>query len=310
MSFLRFVRAVLGMAVVAGCLLLAAVLLWTSFTAPHPIPTGGARARLTPFVARVQAAAALLDPACRAAPAFGPASEANSANLQALPVSPFGLQEVGWAVYAPLAAHEIDTTCAPQTRGFASALARWQGAHGMASSGTMDTVTLSAMATKWLLERPFVRAMKTGCPASPNEATLVKADATESYGGKAVLARPAALTAYRQMVAAARTETGVRAPVLTIASAYRGPLEEAARCLDGGCGNPARAHCSAHRTGLAFDLYLGGAGPNAAFSTAPQDRLALSRAPAYRWLVLNAARFGFLPYPYEPWHWEWTGAAV
>ena len=30
-------------------------------------------------------------------------------------------------------------------------------------------------------------------------------------------------------------------------------------------------------------------------------------APAYRWLVANADRFGFVNYPFEPWHWEWTG---
>ncbi|MCA1564182.1 MAG: hypothetical protein LC803_00720 [Acidobacteria bacterium] len=26
---------------------------------------------------------------------------------------------------------------------------------------------------------------------------------------------------------------------------------------------------------------------------------------AYRWLVRNAERFGFCPYFYEPWHWEY-----
>ena len=35
----------------------------------------------------------------------------------------------------------------------------------------------------------------------------------------------------------------------------------------------------------------------------------MSRTPAYRWLVANADRFGFVPYPFEPWHWEWTGEA-
>jgi LAS superfamily LD-carboxypeptidase LdcB len=28
-------------------------------------------------------------------------------------------------------------------------------------------------------------------------------------------------------------------------------------------------------------------------------------ACAYRWLVRNAERFGFCPYFYEPWHWEY-----
>jgi hypothetical protein len=27
-------------------------------------------------------------------------------------------------------------------------------------------------------------------------------------------------------------------------------------------------------------------------------------------MVANAARFGFVNYPFEPWHWEWTGAPI
>jgi LAS superfamily LD-carboxypeptidase LdcB len=35
----------------------------------------------------------------------------------------------------------------------------------------------------------------------------------------------------------------------------------------------------------------------------------MSGTPAYRWLVANAGRFGFVNYVFEPWHWEWTGEA-
>ena len=42
-------------------------------------------------------------------------------------------------------------------------------------------------------------------------------------------------------------------------------------------------------------------------SSADPNRLFQSRSAAYRWLVANAARFGFVNYPFEPWHWEWTG---
>jgi D-alanyl-D-alanine carboxypeptidase len=58
-----------------------------------------------------------------------------------------------------------------------------------------------------------------------------------------------------------------------------------------------------------MDLYVGqapGYGPD---SSADLNRRYMSRTPAYRWLVGNAARFGFAPYPFEPWHWEWTGEA-
>ena len=41
-------------------------------------------------------------------------------------------------------------------------------------------------------------------------------------------------------------------------------------------------------------------------NTSPASRLHLSRSATYRWLVQNAGRFGFVPYVYEPWHWEWV----
>ena len=40
---------------------------------------------------------------------------------------------------------------------------------------------------------------------------------------------------------------------------------------------------------------------------ADSNRLAMSKTPAYRWLTLNAGRYGFLNYAFEPWHWEWAG---
>jgi LAS superfamily LD-carboxypeptidase LdcB len=44
-------------------------------------------------------------------------------------------------------------------------------------------------------------------------------------------------------------------------------------------------------------------------SSADENRRWQAATPAYRWLVANAARFGFVNYPFEPWHWEWTGEA-
>ena len=49
-----------------------------------------------------------------------------------------------------------------------------------------------------------------------------------------------------------------------------------------------------------------GFGPD---STADPNRLLQSRSAAYGWLIVNAGRFGFVNYPFEPWHWEWTGEA-
>ena len=243
-------------------------------------------------------------------PGPSPAAIDNARTLHNEPLTPFGVQETGWAVYAPLIAHEIETGCPPETPGFATAFARWEVAHGRPATGRVDAATLSALGTVWLLRRPFVLAMKFGCPASPAESALAKADPTESYGGKTILARPGALDAYRKMRTAALQDLGGAPDLLRIASAFRGPEEEAAKCADGGCGGPARAHCSAHRTGLAFDFDLGARPGGQRFSTANEDRLYLAGTPAYRWLVAHAGRYGFAPYPYEPWHWEWTGEAV
>jgi D-alanyl-D-alanine carboxypeptidase len=246
---------------------------------------------------------------CAGAPSSQAAAVDNGASALTAPISPFGVNEFGWAVYAPMIGREIGTPCGLETPAFASALARWQGAHGLARSGRVDQPTLSILATTWLLRRPFVRAARTGCPPPPAPSDLAAAAPRESFGGKMVFARPEALAAYRRMIKAAQ-RAGIAPPLLQIASGYRGPDEEAARCADGSCGAARKARCSAHRTGLAFDFHLGAAPGEDPFSAADANRLSLSRTAAYRWLVANAVRFGFVPYPFEPWHWEWTGAPV
>ncbi len=240
---------------------------------------------------------------------FAPAAQDNAVGLATLAVAPFGVGETGWAVYAPMAAREIASSCAPDAPGFAAALARWQAAHGLSGGGRMDAPTLSTLSTVWLLRRPFVLLSRKACPPPPDLSSLARADPAEAYGGKVVLARPAALAAFRRMASALRAVVP-EAPPLTIASAFRGVDEEAARCADGRCGSPGKARCSAHRTGLAFDLLLGAAPGSDPFSTDPANRLYQAGTPTYRWLVANADRFGFVNYPYEPWHWEWTGEAV
>jgi LAS superfamily LD-carboxypeptidase LdcB len=56
-----------------------------------------------------------------------------------------------------------------------------------------------------------------------------------------------------------------------------------------------------------MDLFLGAAPGYPPESSADANRLFQSRSEIYAWLVANAGRFGFTPYPFEPWHWEWTG---
>ena len=110
----------------------------------------------------------------------------------------------------------IDQPMNPATRqalyaATAAALARWQGARGLRPSGVLDPETFAAMAPGWHLARPFVRVNRQGlCPGAPPEAMLVGATPAETYGGKAVRLRPAALAAYRRMVEAARADGTMR----------------------------------------------------------------------------------------------------
>src|SRR5258707_428721 len=58
---------------------------------------------------------------------------------------------------------------------------------------------------------------------------------------------------------------------------------------------------SPHFTGRALDLYVGGD----PVDTGDANRAVQVNTPVYKWLVKNADKFGFYPYYYEPWHWEY-----
>ena len=255
--------------------------------------------------------------AAAAAPSRGDPADAarlNQQGLTDLAFDAFGRDEQGWAVYEPLIAREIGSARAGDTRDFASALAGWQGAHGLGHAGVVDRTTLTAMNAVWLGRRPFVAASQHACPTAPAEAGLVLVPPDQSYGGKSLRLLPAALLAYGRMRLAALAEgSSMRsdARLMTVFSAYRSPGADAVRCvLDGNCQGVTRASCSAHSTGLAIDVFLGSAPGHRPDSSDDVNRLYMSRGDTYRWMVTNAARFGFVPYPFEPWHWEWAGEPI
>lgn len=238
------------------------------------------------------------------------ASAVNAASLTTMVWSPFGRPEVGWEIYAPRIAAEIDTACGPATGRFAALLARWQQAHGLKPTGVMDPDSFQPMLTRWHLQRPFVRINNTGiCPGAAAPSGLATARPNESYGGKTIQLRPAALDAYRRMVGEARAAGVIRRPeALTIFSGFRDPAADAERCArDNNCQGLVRTICSAHRTGLAVDLYIAAAPGFGPDSSADDNRRAMARSAVFQWMVVNAGRFGFVNYAYEPWHWEWTG---
>ena len=294
---------------------------------PDPPPMGGAQpaaqpSRITPSslvapvtsaIHSVEAWADALSPDC-AAPGFESAAQANGLTEATLVWAPFHRPETGWEIYAPRVSQEIGATCAPDTPAFASRLSLWQGAHHLKADGQMDTTTFGVMNNSWEMARPFVQISQKGiCPDAPIESTLASAAPEEGYARKPIQLRPAALAAYRQMLQAARAASPAIAAdprLLSIFSGYRSPDSDAARCArDNDCENITRAACSAHRTGLAVDLYLGAAPGSAPELSDDTNRLYQSHTPAYAWMIANAGRFGFVNYPFEPWHWEWTGEA-
>ena len=251
---------------------------------------------------------------CASGAAGTTAAAANAASLETLLWAPYRRDEQGWRIYAPKIATEIATGCAAGTAGFAAALAVWQGRHRLPASGIFDPPTFAAMKATWQAARPFARIdPKLACPPPPPPGALAWTLPAEGYGGKLVQLRPGALAAYRAMIAAARQDPAVAAErrSLTIFSGFRDPISDAVRCsIEGNCDGTVRASCSAHRTGLAVDMWVGqakGFGPD---STADANRVAMIQSPAYRWLLKNARRFGFVNYVFEPWHWEWTGEPI
>lgn len=298
---------VLLMGVIAAALTVVGI-----FAPRHPLPAS------QPVVALPEPAAFARAPdrgpssseRCDDAPAFVSAAARNAEDIDGLDFSPFNRPETGWRIYAPQVAAEIGSTCAFDSPGFANALAGWQGANRLPTTGVMDPATFQAMKVRWHLKRPFVILNRTiGCPPAPPASALAYVRPEEMYGSD-IQVRADALAAYRRMVADARAADPAIAAdpqALRIFSGYRSPESEDAKCLTlGGCDNVTRAPCSAHRAGIAFDLVVGSAPGGRVDSTEDANRLAMTRTPAYRWMVRNAHRYGFVNYVFEPWHWEWS----
>lgn len=238
---------------------------------------------------------------------------ANAVSVYSLEWAPFGQAEMGWEAYVPLLQHELRTDCAPTTPDFAAALAQWQGRYALSPTGVFDQATFAVLKGVLQERRPFVMARtRNECPDPPPLLQLGYLTADEEHADRLTrLLRRDTLDAYRLMVAAARRdvpETRTNPELLQIFSGFRDPEADAARCAaQGNCDGVRRAVCSSHRTGAAVDLFVGQLTGFDVDSTDPAPRLALSRGATYRWLVANAARFGFVPYLYEPWHWEFVG---
>ena len=224
-----------------------------------------------------------------------------------------GKQQRGWHLYTPLISRLLATEGDAAAHDFASSLSRWQKTVGLEPNGVLDDRTLYRMVSAWQGAR-----LKHKEYARPDE--LLLAPSSDFYDPS----RPEAqrhveretYAAYKRMIAAAAadpslglklTATGELAPeerFLKIVSSFRSREHQAhLRAQSPNSGRAGLAVNSPHFTGRALDLYVGGE----PVETRDSNRAIQVQTPAYRWLVRNAERFGFRPYYYEPWHWEYVG---
>jgi hypothetical protein len=244
---------------------------------------------------------------------FGAAASRNTALRYELSWAFGGKQQRGWYLYAPLISRTIETEKDSATGDFASALSRWQRTAGLDPNGVLDDATLYRMVSAWQSVR-----LKDKTPAQADQLLLAPTsdfyDPTRPEELRRV--EPETYAAYKRMVAAALedptlglkgTAAAGLAPeekFLKIVSSFRSrEYQENLRRQSPGSGRAGLALNSPHFTGRALDLYVGGE----PVETKDANRALQVQTKAYRWLVRNADRFGFKPYYYEPWHWEYVG---
>jgi len=247
--------------------------------------------------------------------AFAAAASKNLSLKEELAWAFGGKQQRGWYLYTSLIGGLLDTTDEAGSAGFAAALSRWQKGAGLAPTGVLDDETLYRMVSTWQGARIKSRAypqpseLVTAPPAEfwdpsrPDELRQVRRDAYDAY--KRMLAAAVADPSLKLAV----TRTGELAPeekFLKIVSSFRSrEYQEQLRQRQPNAGRAGLAVNSPHFTGCALDLYVGGD----PVDTKDANRALQVQTPAYQWLVRNAGKFGFRPYYYEPWHWEYVGAS-
>ena len=221
-------------------------------------------------------------------------------------------QQHGWYLYDLLIGQTLNVSDDASTNDFASSIANWQEQKGLNADGVLDEDSWMALVAQWQSNR-----LKDKTPATADQ--LLIAPSADFYDpGRLPELRQverSTYAAYKEMVAAAladpalnlaRTPEGGLAPTekyFKIVSAFRSrEYQEHLRQQSPNAGSAGLAVNSPHFTGRALDLYVGGD----PVDTKDSNRLIQVNSPAYKWLVRNAERFGFRPYFYEPWHWEFV----
>ena len=218
----------------------------------------------------------------------------------------------GWYLYVPLIQHTIGTEKEAETPEFAQTLSVWQKKSGLAPTGVLDRETLQKMIEYWQSRRVKNRAYATPdilltAPISDfydptREASLLQVE-RETYAAFKRMARAAAADPTLNLKLDAKGELAAEEKFLKIISAFRSrEYQENLRKKSPNAGRAGLAVNSPHFTGSALDIYVGGE----PVITKDENRAIQVRTPVYQWMVKNAERFGFYPYFYEPWHWEYV----
>jgi len=226
-----------------------------------------------------------------------------------------GKQQQGWSLYAPLIANLTGADANASENEFAMRVSSWQRQNGIESNGILGADTWSRMIAAFQSQR-----MKNHSAPAPGElVTIPSSDCYDPTRAQELRkAQSETYAAYKRMIAAAAADPSLGLQVagkdqlaagekfLKVVSAFRSQqYQDQLRKQSPNSGRAGLAVNSPHSTGRALDLYVGGD----PVSTKDDNRALQTRTPVYRWLVKNAGRFGFKPYFYEPWHWEYAGAA-
>ncbi|HEX8249095.1 MAG TPA: D-alanyl-D-alanine carboxypeptidase family protein [Pyrinomonadaceae bacterium] len=221
-----------------------------------------------------------------------------------------GKAQRGWHLYVSLIQETIDADADADSIEFARAVAAWQNTSGIAPTGIIDKDTLYQMIKDW-------QARRLNSSQTPASERLFDAPIADFYdptrGADLLKVERETYDAYKRMVAAAARELKLKTTssgelaagerFLKIISSYRSREHQARlRAASPNSGRAGLAVNSPHFTGNALDIYVGGE----PVSTFDANRAIQVETPAYKWLVKNASRFGFYPYYYEPWHWEYV----
>jgi D-alanyl-D-alanine carboxypeptidase len=306
--------------VLVALLVAAAVAVSRGYVRYHPIKSEEPVARVVPV------ALSSFDPgdesqgsrrasASATNPAFVAAAARNAALGSSLEWTFGGKQQRGWSIYFPLIARTLDVDAAADSADFAQAVSRWQKSARLAPTGVLDRADWMQMIAGW-------QSRRLKGAAYPDASRLVSIPSSELYDPN----RPADMrlveretyAAYKRLLAAAISDRSLGLKTksngeladaekfLKVVSAFRSKEhQERLRREQPEVGRAALATHSPHFTGRALDLYVGGYDP---VSTKDDNRSLQTQTKAYKWLVRNAEHFGFRPYFFEPWHWEYVGS--